>query len=654
MKKPEAWIIFRIRLVGFVFVVIFLLVTARAFQLQVLGKEEWRKRAERQHQRIIPLTPQRGTIYDSNGEELALSIEVDSLFVEPRKVADPAATARALSAALSLPAASVRNRLEAGKSFQWLKRQVSPRESEIVRALNLPGVGSIREHRRYYPNSEIGAQMVGFTGLDPVGLEGIELRYNSFLLGQGGYLVTERDALGRGLGSGGPVVREGRGGSNLHLTVDRNLQYIAEKELAAGVRSARARAGTIVILDPMTGRVLAMASQPDFNPNAFHNFRPAQWRNRAICDNFEPGSTFKMFLMAAALNEGLVQPEQKVFCEKGSYRVGGRVIHDNKPYEHLSATEILKFSSNIGSAKIGKMLERDRYFRYISNFGFGVPTGIELPGEVSGLVRRPSEWFEIDLAAISFGQGISVTPLQLATAAAAIVNGGYLMAPYLVERIVDSSGQVLEKRGPRVVRQVISENVARQMREMLTAATETNGTGVLAATPGFRVGGKTGTAQKVDPVTGGYSADKRIASFVGFAPAENPRLVILVLVDEPEGQVYGGLVAAPIFSRVAGQSLRYLKVPPTNPGRQEAIPLPAQVTVAALPLAGEPDGEKGPGGLIMPNFSGMSYRQVLQTMERTGVNIKLNGTGRVVEQSPPPGRAIQYGTEVWVRFAAPS
>jgi cell division protein FtsI (penicillin-binding protein 3) len=651
MNPSEKWVLIRIRLVGICFIIAFTMIGVRAFQLQILSQDEMEKRAERQRQRIIPLTPQRGTIYDRNGEEVAVSVEVDSIFVDPSKVSDPPRVAKALASALSLPYSEVAKKIESQRSFTWIKRQVSLREAAAVRELRLPGVGFTKEHRRYYPNSEIGAQVIGFTGLDPGGLEGVELQYNAIILGEGGYLVTERDALGRGLGAGNPVLNARRG-SNLYLTLDKNLQYIAEKELAAGVRKAGAKAGTVVVLDPRSGAVLAMASQPDFNPNAIQNHRPHQWRNRAICDTFEPGSTFKPFVIAAALNENVIGADDKIHCENGSFRIGGRTINDNRRYGKLSVTEILKVSSNIGVAKIGKELERERYHAYIQAFGFGRPTGVRLPGEVGGLVRRPSQWFDIDLAAISFGQGISVTPLQLAAATAAIANGGYLMAPYVVKRIVDEFGQTTNLE-PTLVRQVISEKVAMQVRDMMVAATEEGGTGTLAAVPGFRIAGKTGTAQKVDPVTGGYSVDKRVASFSGFIPAEDPRLVILVVIDEPTGTTYGGVVAAPVFSHIASQALRYLDVTPTHPLPHRAMPpLPE---VAALPVATIAAEERpGEDVLRMPDFIGMSYRQVLQMMERSGINIRLEGSGRVVEQSPRAGQAVQFGTEVWVRFSTPS
>ncbi len=635
------------------FVVAFGLVVVRAFQLQVLGEDEWRKRAERQHQKVIPLTPQRGTIYDRNGEELALSIEVDSIYIEPKKVVDSGTSARTLARTLSLPYASVKAKLTSNRGFLWLKRQVSPRESEMVKALDLDGVNFIKEHRRFYPNSELGAQVVGFTGIDPAGLEGVELEYDSVLLGQGGYLVIERDALGRGIGSGDSLVQGASKGNSLFLTIDKNLQYIAEKELAAGVRQVRARAGTVVVMDPWTGEVLAMASQPDYNPNAFGKYRPSQWRNRAICDTFEPGSTLKPFVVAAALNEGVARWGQKIDCENGSFRVGGKVIHDHHRYQDLTLQDVVKFSSNIGSAKIGKALERERTYQYLTGFGFGQSTGIDLPGEVSGLLREPSKWFEIDLAAISFGQGLTVTPLQLARAVGAVANGGYLMNAKVVSKVVSNQGEVVSNPHPRAVRKVVSEEVARMVRDMMVMVTEEGGTGTLGAVPGFKVAGKTGTAQKVDPVTGGYSVDKRVASFVGFVPAEAPRLVVVVVVDEPEGQTYGGLVAAPIFSRIASQGLRHLKVSPTQPLQQAPLPAVMEVSMPVSQAAvARFDGAPGDSP-NMPDFTGLSYRQALQAMEQTGVNVRLQGHGRVVEQSPAPGRPLNYSREAWVKLAPP-
>ncbi len=654
MDKLEKWIRLRIKLVAFCFLVAFVLVAVRAFQLQVLGQEGWKKRAERQHQKVISLTPKRGTIYDRNGEELALSVEVDSIYVEPHKVTARDRTARSLSDVLSLRAATIKSKLKSNKKFIWLKRQVSPRESEMVKALDLDGVGLTKEHRRFYPNAEVGAQVLGFTGIDPRGLEGVELKYDSVMLGEGGYLVMERDAFGHGIGSGESVVKGVQSGGNLYLTIDKNIQYIAEKELAAGVASARAKAGSVVVLDPASGEILALANQPDYNPNAYRKYRPRHWRNRAVCDTFEPGSTMKVFVMAAALNERLVRADQIIDCENGSYPVGGKVIHDHHPYKKLTAAEVIKVSSNIGAAKIGKALERDRLYNYLTDFGFGRKSGIDLPGEVSGLLRQPSRWFEVDLAAISFGQGMTTTPLQLARAAGALANDGFLMDAPIVERITNDRGEVVEKRTPQAVRQVVSKKVARQVREMMALVVDEGGTGTLAAVPGFRVGGKTGTAQKVDPVTGGYSVDKRTASFLGMVPAEKPRLVVLVMIDEPKGHVYGGLVAAPVFSKIAAQALRYLKVAPTEGNNVDPLPPLPTVEALAAPVPVAAVAGEGHDAPVMPDFSGMSYRQVLQAMSSTGINIKLKGSGRVVSQSPAPGSLIKYASEVWVRLAPPT
>ena len=659
MKQLEKGVRFRIRLIGVVFTLCFALVAIRAFDLQVLQGQQWDERAERQHQKVIPLTPQRGTIFDRNGEELAVSVDVDSVYVEPGKLRHPSGTTKSLARVLGLSTGTIKAKLKGSKNFVWLKRQIAPSQSDQIKAMKLDGVGMIKEHRRFYPNSNIAGHLLGFTGLDPKGLEGLELEYDKMILGRGGYLVMERDALGRGLGAGSPQIQGATRGHDLYLTLDKNLQYLAERELAEGLRTTEAKAGTVVMMEPSTGKVLAMASAPDYNPNAFFRYKPHQWRNRAVCDTYEPGSTFKIFLMAAALNEAVVSTKQKIDCENGVFRVGGKDIHDHKKYQKLTPAEIIKYSSNIGSAKIGKMLERKTFHRYLTDFGFGEPTGIDLPGEANGLLRPPDKWFEVDLAAISFGQGVSVTSIQLAAAASAIANGGYLMEPYVVERVVDSQGQVTSKSQPRVVRKVIAQDVAQRVTQMMEMTTEEDGTSANARVPGFRVAGKTGTAQKVDPVTGGYSADKRVASFIGFLPAEAPRIVMLVSIDEPKKGVYGGLTAAPVFSKIAAQAMQYLKVAP-NQETRDGENLPSLEQIFANAAAPEQASLQNlmvavtSGGPRMPDFSGLSFRQVLELIEEKQLNVDFRGRGRVVEQSPMPGASIPYGAPVWVRMAPPS
>jgi cell division protein FtsI (penicillin-binding protein 3) len=659
MKEMENGVRIRIRLIGAVFALGFVLVAMRAFDLQVLQEQQWDERAERQHQKVIPLTPQRGTIFDSNGEELAVSVDVDSIYAEPRKLENRTDSARKLAKALDLNLRVVNAKLKGNNNFVWLKRQVTPAQSDQIKKMQLSGVGMIKEPRRFYPNSNIAAHLLGFTGLDPKGLEGLELKYDKMILGRGGYLVMERDALGRGLGAGTPQVQGATRGHDLYLTIDKNLQYLAERELSEGLSESDAKAGTVVMLEPFTGKVLAMASYPEYNPNAFFRFKPYQWRNRAVCDSFEPGSTFKIFLMAAALNEAVISTTQKIDCENGTYRVGGKEIHDHKKYQKLTPAEIIKYSSNIGSAKIGKLLERKIFHSYIEAFGFGQQTGIDLPGEAVGLVRPPNKWFEVDLAAVSFGQGISVTPIQLATATAAIANGGYLMEPYIVDRVVDSLGQVTKQNQPRIVRKVVARDVAQVVSRMMEMTTEEDGTATNARVPGYRVAGKTGTAQKVDAVTGGYSSDKRVASFVGFLPVEAPRLVILVAIDEPKKGVYGGLIAAPVFSRIATQAMQYLKVAPKEE-MPAGEPLPSLERIfVELKKPERSQGEEmahynTSGGPQMPDFKGLSYRQVLELMEDRQLNISFRGRGRVIEQSPQPGVSIPYGAQIWVRLAPPS
>ncbi|WP_321395008.1 penicillin-binding protein [uncultured Desulfuromusa sp.] len=650
MALTERGVQIRIRIFGVLFVLAFLTIAGRAYYLQVVQAPELQKRADQQRQQVVKLAPQRGSIYDRNGDPLAVSLAAESLFADPALIKDPKNVAQQLKKILKVSEKELTRLLTAKKRFVWLQRKLDPEVAKQIHALNIDGLQFVTERKRYYPQASTAAHVLGFTGLDPRGLEGLELEYDRQLQGESGRLVSLRDARGRGLSSADQLVQGGVAGHNLFLTLDRSLQYVAEKELARVVRETGAAGGTVVMLEPASGRVLAMASQPDYNPNLAGQYPAAKRRNRAVCDMYEPGSTFKPFLMAGVLEEGLVRPGQKIYCENGRYSVGGKTIRDHVKFKQLTLKEVLKFSSNIGSAKLGKALEREKFYSYIRDFGFGEQSGLDLPGEVSGILRSPSNWFEIDLAAISFGQGLSVTSIQMASAFAAIANGGLLMEPYLVERVTDADGRQIQKRLPQVRRRVISEKTAQQVKEMMVSVIEPGGTGTRAAVPGYQIAGKTGTAQKVDTVTGGYSPDKRVSSFVGFVPVENPALVLSVTVDEPQGKAYGGLVAAPVFARIAAQTLSHLDILP----RGEVVAL-TEEQLAEEPLpdlaALLPDTETSEG-LRMPNFSGMSYRQVLQTMEKKNLNLKLSGSGQVVKQYPAPGRVIPYGKQAWIRFGA--
>lgn len=653
----DKWTRYRIRFIGGVFILLLSVSVARAFYLQIYEQDKFANLAEKQHLKVVQLIPSRGAIYDSTNSALAVSIEMDSLYAEPRNMDNVSAVAARLAPLLGTTKEALEKKMKASRGFAWLARRLTPEVAAEIRKLEIDGLGFAKESKRFYPNAEIGSHVIGFTGLDPEGLEGVEKRFDSTLLGNTGYIVTERDALGRNIGTHGVVTKSASAGQNLVLTIDKNIQYIAEKELAAAVESSRAKGGIAIVMEPATGKVLAMANYPTFNPNSFGKFPPSALRNKAITDSFEPGSTMKVFIVAAALEEKVVKPGDGFNCENGSFNIGGRTIHDTHKYGRLSVGEVLKYSSNIGAAKIGTRLGPERLYGYLRGFGFGAKSSIDLPGEVSGYLRNKSSWYGVDLATISFGQGVSISSLQLVTAMSAIANGGTLMQPYIVDRIVDAKGNPLKQFSPVSRQRVISAETARIVATMMDGVTADGGTGTAAAVDGYKVAGKTGTAQKADPVTKGYSLDKRTASFAGFVPSDQPKLAIVVVVDEPRTSSYGGVVAAPAFSAIARQSLCYLRVAPNQPLKKKPGVIEAKKEEPQLQeAAGEeleeitPDGQQS-GGLLMANFRGMSLRQVLQQMEKNGLNIRLIGSGRVIEQSPPPGRKINPSDPVWVKLA---
>ncbi len=654
----EKWARVRIVMIGTFFGLLFLCVTGRAFYLQILQHEEMVIRADKQHQRIVPLTPARGAIMDRNGTPLAVSVEMDSCYGEPRHIQDAEGTATVLAPLLGTPKSELLKKLSNGKSFIWLERRLTPEIALRVKNMKLRGIGFVKENKRFYPNLEIAAHVLGFTGQDPNGLEGIELKYDSTILGNTGYLVTERDNLGRDISVKNTVIKNSSPGNNIILTLDKNIQYITEKELAKAVTDSGAKNGMALVMESDSGRILAMANFPTFNPNAYSRYSQAELRNRVVADSFEPGSTFKVFLIAAALEEKIIRPADMFNCENGRYKVADCTIHDTHSYGRLSVSDVLKYSSNIGAAKIGFKLGDERLFRYLKSFGFGDRTGIDLPGESPGNLRDKRRWYGVDLANISFGQGVSTSAIQLASAVSAVANGGNLMKPYIVERILDDSGQEVQKFEPQTVRRVISPATSQLMTRMMETVTANGGTGTNAAVEGFRVAGKTGTAQKVDSVTHRYGA-KRTASFVGFIPADKPRLTILVIVDEPKTSQYGGVVAAPAFRAIAQNSLAYLKVVPTVASVKKTTPVEAKTDKAGISLAlqqeamseGDALEEPATGEVVMPDFRGMSMRRVLQVMEKRSINIRLLGSGRAMEQSPPPGHRIRGVGEVWIKFA---
>jgi cell division protein FtsI (penicillin-binding protein 3) len=536
-------------------------VAAKLFFLQIQQRDRLAERATKQYQRRLPILSRRGTIYDRTGRELAVSLKVTSVFAQPAAVEDPAATAKALAPILDQPASDLAARLTTDKPFVWLQRQLDPAQAEAITDLNLKGIGLFPESRRYYPRQELAAHVLGLVGLDDRGLEGLEHQYDDLLGGQPEFVSAQQDALGRVIFRQEEPERRAPI-FDLTLTINEVLQYITERELQRAVEHSRAKAGTAIVMDPWNGEILALANQPTYDPNNYRISNAAARRNRAVTDAFEPGSVFKVILAAGALEEGVVRPGDRFFGENGAIEVSGVTIRDHEKYGWLTVREILTHSSNVGAIKIGQKLGKSFYYHYISGFGFGSLTGLDLPGETPGLMRRPKGWSALSLSALSLGQEISVTPVQIATAFAAVANGGNLVRPHVVRGLTAQDASLSRQVEPVAIRRVISPETAQTLLEMLRDAVE-QGTGKQAALEEYTVAGKTGTAQKMDPATGRYSHQKIVASFVGAVPAESPRLVILVLIDEPETLRWGGSIAAPTFRDIARDALKYLQVPPS-------------------------------------------------------------------------------------------
>ncbi|MEK6633279.1 MAG: penicillin-binding protein 2, partial [Nitrospirota bacterium] len=532
--------------------------------LQVLQAAELTAKADRQHQKTVSLEGARGTIVDRHGKVLAMNMEVPSVFGIPTALESPAKTARSLSPVLHVRTDELEKKLRQDRSFVWLARKLDPEQGHRLEHMPMEGIGLVMEGRRFYPKGPLLAHVLGFAGMDGEGLEGIERRYESQLHGEKRVVILQRDAMGRTVFPKGQAEQVPAAGHSLVITIDEVIQYIAEKELEEAVTKARAKSGTVIVLDPQTGAVLALAISPRFDPNAVAALTADRWRNRALTDAYEPGSTMKALVAAAALEEKVMKPSTMLYGENGRMTIANTVIHDHEKLGWMTFAQVIQKSSNIGAAKTGMALGDQRLYRYLQAFGFGQKTEIDLPGEAGGLVKHPREWGRRSLASISMGQEIGVTPIQMVSAVAALANGGVLMKPYVVSEVRDAQGKPLRQILPQVKRRVVSPETARTVTSILEGVV-TDGTGAKAAIPGFRVAGKTGTAQKIDPRTGAYSSTLFVGSFVGFVPADNPRLAMIVVIDEPQGESWGGTVAAPVFRRVGEQVLNYLGVSSDEP-----------------------------------------------------------------------------------------
>ncbi len=684
----------RIYIVAFCALVAMAMILGKSGQLQLRDGDHYQKLAKRQATTSKRIGAKRGRILDRHGKELANTIDVESIYAEPRRIQDKKVVSRKLAAILGIPSRRILKRLSNKRSFVYLKRRASPAIAQAVNELEVVGLGTQREPKRFYGNVGLAAHVLGFTNLEGEGKSGIEYIFDQKLRGRSYELPTLRDARGRRVYSSEFKPRNILKGSDVQLTLDRQIQHDSEEALRETVKKYKAKAGVAVVLEVGSGEVLAMASYPSYNPNNLAGTKGKHRKNRVIGSIFEPGSTLKMVTLAGALEDGIISTSDKVDCEGGRWKVGGRTIKDaDHAYDLLTITEILKHSSNICSAKIGIRVGRKSLHGWLKRFGFGTKTGIRLPGEERGLMRPYKKWREIALANIAFGQGISATPLQIAQAAAVIAQDGVRVSPRIVRGVTSATGEFEPAKSSEKV-SVLSKKTARSLRDMMVTVTQKGGTAESAAVPGFLVAGKTGTAQKIDPVTRRYSRELYIASFVGFVPADKPEVAVLVLVDEPQGSIYGGVIAGPAFRRIAISALTAREIYPQDPEAQAAFlasyqePPPRKNALEGLKadLASETDvlaeaePEKGsaagldtalsaeaqrmlglgsaeqnqgatpPESGKMPDFAGLKLHEVLSRSAKVGCDPEISGTGRVQSQSPKAGAKLRRGQtcQLWL------
>ena len=662
-KGGNRWMRVRALLLGVLLLGLFGTVLARAAKVQLFDRSRLARLQRDQTRRELEWAPRRGLILDRRGEPLAVTQDVDSIFADPsafqtQRERDQAADQ--LARVLKMERSKVLARLSGDKRFVWLKRRVDDQTAAKVRALALDGVELVKEPKRFYPQREMAGQVLGFVG-EESGQEGLERELESELHGKSLQVSATRDARGAMVMEGGAPDPAQLTGATVTLTLDSAIQLTAERELAKAVASAHAAAGWAIVMDVQSGAVLGLAVNPSFDANK-PGRDPAVWRNRAVQDQLEPGSTIKSFVVAHAIDEGVLKPDELLYCEHGLWRHLGfrKGLHDTHPIDWATPATVLRESSNICAAKIGERLGKEKIIAGLKAFGFGERTQVGLPGEGRGSLRDPAAMPEIAVDTTAFGQGMSATGIQTVAAMAAIANGGVLLKPYLIEKVVAPDGTLLRQNGREEVRQVLKPETARTVTAMLEEVVR-KGTGTRAAMSDFRVAGKTGTAQKVDPVRGGYG-DKRLASFLGFVPAEAPRVAILVVIDEPEGkgvEVTGGMVAAPAWGAIAGAALRQLGVLPAST-REEVRPLPEPepaepVAVVETTLVASEDSQRRvpAGSAVVPNLSGLAARLAIRLLAERSLEPDLRGSGRAVAQSPKAGAIVKRGARVRVTLSPP-
>lgn len=635
-------------------------VALKAWALQVDDGAHYRALAERQHAMSIDIPAPRGEVTDTHGRPLAISADADSVWANPREVRDVTRTAEKLAAMLGGDARVLEARLAGDRRFVWLDRHVTPEVAKAVRAAKLAGIEVAKEPRRWYPAKSVAGPVIGRADIDGNGLDGIELAMNELLAGRRGAVRALRDARGRKMLSGG--LAESEAGARVTLSLDRSIQAISDDALASAIATHKAKNAVVVVLDVATSHVLAMSSFPTYDPNSGGDHGA---RNRPVTDVYEAGSVMKVFSVAAAVEDGIVTPNTG-FAIGAGFKVGPKIIRDTHVQPYLSVSDIIKVSSNIGASKIALRLGREKLYAYLKKFGFGSKSGIELPGEQSGKLRDGAGWRDIELATISYGYGLTITPLQLAAALAAIGNDGLYTEPRIVETVVDGDGTVLY-RGAGASHQMVSAKTAKAMRAMLASVFDkSKGPGMLSGTAaaidvqGFKCGGKTGTAYKYDPALKGYSTNRYLSSFAGLAPIDHPRLAIVVMIDEPNGgEHYGGKVAGPVFAQVATESLRYLGVPgdplpppppvPAPPAKKlVAKPAPAIVAPVTPDVPAEPEPEPA---FVVPDLLGMGVGRALDEARKLRLEVDVIGSGHVIEQDPPPGPASVIPARIQLHFS---
>lgn len=686
-------VIVRKRIVFFLCVVCLVMMglMGRLVFLQFFKSPWLTENATDQRVREIPVEAKRGIIYDRNGRELAVSVSSASVYAIPAEIRNVEETAAKLAAILNLDSNNLVVKLKKRQAFTWIKRKIEADTARSIQMINLPGIGLTQESRRYYPHDNLASHVLGFTGIDSQGLDGVEITFDSYLKGRQGSIVVEYDGRGREIPWANHRFVPPVEGNNLYLTIDIVIQQIAEREAERIIKEHQAKAATIIVLHPKTGEILALANKPDYNPNKFAEYSPKFWRNIAVSNAYEPGSTFKIITAAAALGDKTVKLQDRFF-DPGAVEVQGRHIHCWKHGGHGSQSflEVVKNSCNVGFVNVGLRLGGDAFYRYIESFGFGKHTGIDLPGEAKGIMYDRAKVKPINIATMSIGQSIAVTPIQLAAAVSAVANDGVLLRPQIVREVRDKKGEVIRGYQPDIVRDILRPDVARELKGILEKVVE-EGTGKNAYLEGFHVAGKTGTAQKVGG--GGYEAGRYVASFVGFAPADNPQIAALVIIDEPVGLYYGGQIAAPVFGLLAKDILPYLNVAPQPPftdkppAKESHVIVPSLINLlladgvkelqkVKLQVRVEEDGDRiadqvpkpgsrvpnggtvllytrtprfSSGEITVPDLSGRTIAESSMLLAELGLLIKPEGIGaKTMKQDPLPGTKVPAGSSVTV------